>query len=86
MSITMDGNLRRVAFAILALASVNGCAAMNAKTKGAIIGAGAGATVGGVIGNQTGSTTRGAITMTSRCLPRCRPWAGRRGPVWAASS
>ncbi len=61
MSITMDGNLRRVAFAILALASMNGCAAMNAKTKGAIIGAGAGATVGGVIGNQTGSTTRGAI-------------------------
>ncbi len=37
-----------------------GCA-MNAKSKGAIIGAGAGGVVGGVIGNQTGSTVRGAI-------------------------
>src|SRR6185503_18270341 len=46
--------------AMLALASLNGCA-MNAKTKGALIGAGAGAAVGGVVGNQTGSTTRGAI-------------------------
>jgi outer membrane protein OmpA-like peptidoglycan-associated protein len=49
------------AIGLLAAASLTGCASMNAKTKGAIIGAGAGATVGGVIGNQTGSTTRGAI-------------------------
>jgi len=46
---------------ILAIASLSGCASMNAKTKGAIIGATAGSVVGGVIGNQTGSTTRGAI-------------------------
>jgi outer membrane protein OmpA-like peptidoglycan-associated protein len=38
-----------------------GCASMNKKEKGAVIGAGAGAVVGGVIGNQTGSTARGAI-------------------------
>src|SRR5947208_14286496 len=46
---------------ILGIASLSGCASMNAKTKGAIIGATAGSVVGGVIGNQTGSTTRGAI-------------------------
>jgi outer membrane protein OmpA-like peptidoglycan-associated protein len=46
--------------ATVVLSSVTGCA-MNAKTKGALIGAGAGAVAGGVIGNQTGSTTRGAI-------------------------
>lgn len=38
-----------------------GCASMNKKERGAVIGAGAGAVVGGVIGNQTGSTARGAI-------------------------
>ena len=55
------GILRGIVVAILALTSVSGCASMNAKTKGALIGAGAGAAAGGVIGNQTGSTTRGAI-------------------------
>jgi len=40
---------------------VAGCAGLNNKERGAIIGAGAGAAVGGVIGNQTGSTARGAI-------------------------
>lgn len=53
--------MRGIAVGILALASLSNCASMNAKTKGAIIGAGAGAAAGGVIGNQTGSTTRGAI-------------------------
>lgn len=38
----------------------SGCA-MNAKTKGAIIGAGTGAVAGGVIGNQSGHTATGAI-------------------------
>lgn len=52
---------RRALSALLALALLAGCASMNAKTKGALIGAGAGAVAGGVIGNQTGSTTRGAI-------------------------
>jgi len=45
--------------ALVAVGSV-GCAANN-KTKGAVIGASAGAVAGGVIGNQTGSTARGAI-------------------------
>jgi outer membrane protein OmpA-like peptidoglycan-associated protein len=53
--------LRGTAIAVLAIGLLGGCASMNAKTKGAIIGAGAGAVAGGVIGNQTGSTTRGAI-------------------------
>jgi outer membrane protein OmpA-like peptidoglycan-associated protein len=60
MSVTTVRTLRRAACLFLALASLGGCA-MNAKTKGALIGAGAGAVAGGVIGNQTGSTTRGAI-------------------------
>lgn len=47
--------------AALLLTMSAGCASMNAKTKGAIIGATGGAVAGGVIGNQTGSTTRGAI-------------------------
>jgi outer membrane protein OmpA-like peptidoglycan-associated protein len=49
-----------VAMILSLLVSLTGCA-MNAKTKGALIGAGAGGVVGGIIGNQTGSTTRGAI-------------------------
>ena len=40
---------------------MSGCASMNNKERGAVIGAGAGAAVGGVIGNNTGSTARGAI-------------------------
>jgi outer membrane protein OmpA-like peptidoglycan-associated protein len=61
MHTTIIRRLRGVIIPILALASLNSCAAMNAKTKGALIGAGVGAAAGGVIGNQTGSTTRGAI-------------------------
>jgi outer membrane protein OmpA-like peptidoglycan-associated protein len=61
MSSLKRGTLRTAVFALLALTSLNGCASMNAKTKGALIGAGAGAVAGGVVGNQTGSTTRGAI-------------------------
>jgi len=48
---------------VLALSSVfiAGCASLNKKEKGAIIGAGTGATVGGLIGRANGSTAKGAI-------------------------
>ena len=52
--------VQAVAAALLIVLAA-GCASMNKKEKGAVIGAGAGAVVGGVIGNQTGSTARGAI-------------------------
>jgi outer membrane protein OmpA-like peptidoglycan-associated protein len=53
----------RVAAAILLLAAglSMGCASMNSKTKGAIIGGAAGGVAGGVIGNQVGSTTAGVL-------------------------
>src|SRR3712207_3943990 len=40
---------------------LTGCAGLNNKERGAIIGAAGGAAVGGVVGNATGSTARGAI-------------------------
>ena len=40
---------------------LSGCASMNKKQEGAVIGAAAGGAIGGVIGNQTGSTASGAI-------------------------
>ncbi len=61
MHTTSHSKLHRLILTTLAVTLLAGCASMNAKTKGALIGAGAGAAVGGVIGNQTGSTTRGAI-------------------------
>src|SRR5437867_10882176 len=61
MFITTSRTIGSTVVSILALVSLSSCAAMNAKSKGALIGMGAGAAVGGVIGNQTGSTTRGAI-------------------------
>jgi len=54
-------DLRRILSVAVILSLLTGCASMNQKTKGAIIGAGAGGVIGGIIGNQTGSTTRGAI-------------------------
>jgi outer membrane protein OmpA-like peptidoglycan-associated protein len=45
----------------LAFATATGCASLNKKETGAIIGAGTGAVIGGVVGNNTGSTARGAI-------------------------
>lgn len=53
---------RRTAL-ILAGASValSGCASLNNKEKGGIIGAAGGAVVGGAIGNANGSTAKGAI-------------------------
>ena len=46
---------------ILAAGLSVGCASMNNKTKGAIIGGAAGGVAGGVIGNQVGSTTAGVL-------------------------
>ena len=53
--------LLRTAMATLALVNLAGCASLNAKSKGAIIGATAGGVAGGVIGHQSGSTAKGAI-------------------------
>ena len=54
---------RLIAGALAAsLASLmSGCASMNQKEKGAVIGAATGAAAGAVIGKATGSTARGAI-------------------------
>lgn len=52
---------RTLAGASLLALTLTGCASLNRKEKGAIIGATAGGVIGGVIGNNTGSTTRGAI-------------------------
>ncbi len=46
-------------FALLVAAA--GCASMNRKEKGAVIGAGSGAVLGAVIGKQAGNTALGAI-------------------------
>ena len=54
-------NMRRTLAVAMILSVLTGCASMNNKTKGAIIGGAAGGVVGGVIGNNTGSTARGAI-------------------------
>ena len=58
----MHSSLMRGGFA-LALGSliVSGCASLNNKERGAIIGAGAGAAAGGAIGRANGSTAKGAI-------------------------
>ena len=47
--------------ALTALTALGGCAGMNDKTKGAIIGATSGGVVGGVIGKQSNNTAKGAI-------------------------
>jgi outer membrane protein OmpA-like peptidoglycan-associated protein len=46
---------------LASLAMSSGCASLNKKETGAIIGAGSGAVVGGVIGRANGSTAKGAI-------------------------
>ena len=56
-----SARLRGMALALCLVVATAGCASMNNKEKGAVIGATSGAVVGGVIGNQTGSTARGAI-------------------------
>lgn len=47
--------------ALTALTALGGCAGMNDKTKGAIIGATSGGVVGGVIGKQSNNTAKGVI-------------------------
>jgi outer membrane protein OmpA-like peptidoglycan-associated protein len=51
------------AFALVAttLAATTGCASMNQKERGAVIGGATGAAAGAVIGRATGNTARGAI-------------------------
>src|SRR5215208_8268988 len=58
-----NSNIKAILSSLLAAGMLvsAGCASMNQKEWGAVIGAGAGAAIGGVIGNQTGSTARGAI-------------------------
>ena len=43
------------------LVTSSGCASLNQKEKGAIIGAASGAAVGGIVGRANGSTAKGAI-------------------------
>jgi outer membrane protein OmpA-like peptidoglycan-associated protein len=47
--------------AVAALVVASGCASINKKESGAIIGATAGAAVGAAVGNANGSTAKGAI-------------------------
>lgn len=56
----MRGSARVLAVVALVPMAL-GCASLNNKEKGVIIGAGAGGAVGAVVGNATGSTARGAI-------------------------
>ncbi len=46
---------------LLASTGLSGCASLNNKERGAVVGASTGAAIGAVIGNNTGSTARGAI-------------------------
>jgi outer membrane protein OmpA-like peptidoglycan-associated protein len=47
--------------ALATVASTVGCASLNKKERGAIIGAASGAAVGGMVGRANGSTAKGAI-------------------------
>jgi outer membrane protein OmpA-like peptidoglycan-associated protein len=61
----MTSNTQRLravtALLVIGAFGATGCASMNKKQEGAVIGAAAGGAIGGVIGNQTGSTAKGAI-------------------------
>ncbi len=50
-----------LAVTTLGSTSLSGCASLNNKEKGAVIGASTGAAVGAAVGRNTGSTARGAI-------------------------
>ena len=50
-----------IAFSLLGILALSGCASLSKTQEGAIIGGSTGAVIGGIIGNQTGSTARGAI-------------------------
>ena len=47
--------------ALATVVSASGCASLNKKETGAIIGAASGAAVGGMVGRANGSTAKGAI-------------------------
>src|SRR6478752_5316296 len=47
--------------ALATVVSTSGCASLNKKETGAIIGAASGAAVGGMVGRANGSTAKGAI-------------------------
>jgi len=55
-SLTVTGSL-----ALVAGSGLTGCASMNSKSRGAVIGAASGAAVGGAVGRSNGSTAKGAI-------------------------
>src|SRR5690349_1929278 len=52
---------RSIAVAATAAVIASGCASLNNKEKGGIIGATGGAVIGGAIGKANGSTAKGAI-------------------------
>lgn len=54
-------NTRLLLLAVMASSTVSGCASLNKKETGAVIGAAAGGVAGGVIGKNNGSTAKGAI-------------------------
>ena len=58
---TLRMRLTAAALAAALATLMTGCASMNQKEKGAVIGAATGAAAGAVIGKATGSTARGAI-------------------------
>ena len=56
-----SGPFRTFVPALLAIASLAGCASMSKTEKGAVVGAAGGAIIGGAIGDAAGSTAKGAI-------------------------
>jgi outer membrane protein OmpA-like peptidoglycan-associated protein len=50
-----------VSLSALGIAGLTGCASMNNKQRGAVIGAAGGAAAGGLVGKHNGSTAKGAI-------------------------
>ena len=51
----------KIVIVFILVVGLVGCASLNRRDTGAIIGAGSGAVIGGVIGNQAGNTAIGAI-------------------------
>ena len=53
---TLAGSL-----ALVGMSTLSGCASLNNKQRGGLIGAASGAAVGGAVGRANGSTAKGAI-------------------------
>ena len=51
---------------LVGLVASSGCASLNKKERGAIIGGATGAAVGGIVGRANGSTAKGAIPFSSK--------------------